>query len=218
MPSPIDRDAFYTPDWLADYVAARAAALASGQTGSWTVLEPSAGDGAIVRAVRRAGFGHVIAVEPYDGTIEDCARGDRAVRVVRERLEVFAARMGPRFGRRVIAAGNTPYRGQLDRWHAQLLIGTLVDRAVLVVRTTVLHQHGWRPLHERLLAVTHLRGRPMFRGPAITDPKRGKKKPGGARHDYSVIELGPRRVGWGPRVSWLDCPSSCLEASPEAAE
>jgi adenine-specific DNA-methyltransferase len=105
------RGGFYTPDPLVDACYARIAELAGG--GGLRLLEPSAGDGAFLRGLRRspvrAAVAAVTAIEPLEIEAEKARRalaGGPAGEVLRASAVAWAAATDERFD---LAVGNPPF-------------------------------------------------------------------------------------------------------------
>lgn len=152
-------------------------------TQGMTVLEPSAGDGAIVRLLPLDLGLAVTAVEP----VHENARVLRSIRpglvVVEE--DFLHWRPVTQFD---VAVMNPPYSAQdgADGLHVMQAL-RCAQRVVALVRTNFLH--GLTRYHQvfrwsRVLSITVLVRRPKFEGPA--------PKGDSARHDYSIVEFERR--------------------------
>lgn len=146
---------WFSPPWLAAEI------VATLDVAGLVVLEPSAGDGAIVQAALAANAACVIAVE-LDPAMAAKLRARFALEIATGRVEVlcgdFLALEGlPRFD---VIAGNVPYDDGVDGDHlsriADLIVGT--ERcASILLRTVALHSGDRFERVWSRLAVTRLR-------------------------------------------------------------
>lgn len=155
-----ESDYYPTPDAVAD----RVVALCSGHAVSGEVLEPSAGSGAFVRAVRKwMPSAHITAVEPHQATDLFAAGASCWSRVS---LEEFADER--RFS---LIIGNPPY--SLAEEHVRLCLGLLATagRLVFLLRLSFLESARRAALfRETPLSDVHVFSkRPSFTNDGKTD-------------------------------------------------
>ncbi len=172
---------WFTPDWLAERIGR---AVRQHFTGTPRILEPTAGDGALVAGLIAAGF----PVECITAVETD----PRLCRVLRERfpgLEVVcmqAQLLDPAL-RFDVVVGNTPYENGQDVEFANLAL-RYAPVAYLVVRSELLQMVSF---HEDVLSHAEVTwearcvGRPSFRG---AQSKSGKKT-GSGLFEVTVARL-----------------------------
>lgn len=199
---------WFTPSWLA------AETVRLVDVRDRVVLEPSAGDGALVRAALDAGATAVIAVE-LDPDM--CARLEQrfageCVRVVRgDFLTVSTNHLGREW---TVIVGNPPYDKGADSLHlariAQLIewresCGEEAVYAALLLRTVALHSGGRFENVWSSLAVYAMR--PCAdRIPFLAAGEEGEA----GKIDVSAFRVGLRVPGERELVEWLREPETAL--------
>lgn len=175
-------DAYFTPD----HVAAACVATLSPALAGATVLEPSCGAGAFVRAALDAGAARVVALD-----LEPQLPGDLLdhPRVTIQRGDSLV--VGPRVPVDVVV-GNPPYKGILDHLdralsHGAQVVGQLVPLSTLA---SAGRQAWWR---EHPPAEVHvLSSRPSFTGDGKTDGR-----------DYAWVVWRQQPVADRPAIGWI---------------
>jgi predicted RNA methylase len=185
---------WFTPPWLAAEVVALL------DVRGLVVLEPSAGDGAIVEELLAAGAREVVAVE-IDPVMADKLRARFAGRPVRVicadflTVELDVCEFDA-------VAGNIPYDKGADTQHLTRLVGILEPReieAAILMRTVTVHSAKRYERVWKRLAVRHIR--------ACVDripfPLGGGPVGDAGKIDVSIFRIGPRRPGEIEPFTWL---------------